>query len=62
MRNETWILLTAFALGLAAAGCVARVETDPAPAKVEVDAGPLRKADVDVRIDTKPGGVDVKVD
>ncbi len=52
MRYETWILLTAFMLGLAAAGCVARVETDPVP----------KKADVDVQIDTKPGGVDVKVD
>jgi hypothetical protein len=60
MRNELWILLTAFAVGLAAAGCVARVETDPAPARVDVT--PARPADVDVKIDTKPGGVDVKVD
>jgi hypothetical protein len=61
MRYEMWVLCAAFILGLAAAGCVARV--DPAPGRINVDADPPRPgAEVDVQVDPKPGGVDVKVD
>lgn len=48
MKIQLYGLLLAGGL-LAASGCVARVETDPAPASVNVDVDPPR------------GGPDVKV-
>jgi hypothetical protein len=49
MRKELWAIIAAGLIGWGIAGCVARVETDPAPAKVNVDVDP-------------PPNVDVKVD
>jgi len=48
-------------------GCVARVETDPVPSKINVDVQPPapRKIDVDVNVTPKapaPRKVDVDVD
>ena len=49
MRKEFWAVIAAALLGWGLSGCVARVETDPAPAKVNVDVD-------------RPPAVDVKVD
>jgi hypothetical protein len=56
MRAQLWKMLIATPLLVVAVGCVARVETDPAPSKIDVNVSPPapRKVDVDVDVTPKP--------
>jgi hypothetical protein len=56
MFRQSWRMLAAAGLLSLAVGCVARVETDPAPSKIDVDVNPPgpRKVDVDVDVTPKP--------
>jgi len=56
MRTELWKMLIATPLLVLVVGCVARVETDPAPSRVDVKVDPPgpRKVDVDVNVTPKP--------
>lgn len=56
MFCQGWRILAAAGLLSLAVGCVARVETDPAPSRIDVNVDPPapRKVDVDVDVTPKP--------
>ena len=68
MRIQLWRMLIAIPLLVLAVGCVARVETDPAPSRIDVHVDPPAPRDpapsrIDVHVDPPaPRKLDVDID